>query len=58
VAILKRAVFDVQQDTNFDAALAKHGTSTGTVGANAFGAMIEADRKKMTPILRRLAAGH
>jgi tripartite-type tricarboxylate transporter receptor subunit TctC len=58
VAKLRQALADVQQDSEFKAALARYGTSTGTIGADAFGAMIAADRKKMTPILKRLAIQH
>jgi tripartite-type tricarboxylate transporter receptor subunit TctC len=54
---LKNVVLEIQREPEFKATLAKYGTSTGTVGADAFGAMIKADRAKLTPILQRLSSG-
>jgi tripartite-type tricarboxylate transporter receptor subunit TctC len=54
---LKDVVLEIQRAPEFMATLAKYGTSTGTVGADAFGAKIKADRAKLTPILQRLSNG-
>jgi tripartite-type tricarboxylate transporter receptor subunit TctC len=51
---LKAAVGAVQRDPAFTAALTKNGTSTGTLGAEAFGAMIREERLRLAPIVKSL----
>jgi tripartite-type tricarboxylate transporter receptor subunit TctC len=51
---LKAAVGAVQRDPEFTAALTKNGTSTGTLGADAFDAMIREERLRLAPIVKSL----
>lgn len=51
---LEAAVRDVQLDPEFKARLAKDGASTGTVGADDFGKMIQEERQRLAPIVKSL----
>lgn len=48
---LRAAVEAMQRDPQFIAALAKYGTSTGTVGAEAFNSMVNDMRARLTPLI-------
>jgi tripartite-type tricarboxylate transporter receptor subunit TctC len=52
---LKAAVLATQNDPEFKAQLKKNATSTGTVGAQAFDAMIREERQRLAPVIRSLA---
>lgn len=55
VATLKKAVRAMQDDREFKAALEKNGTSTGTVGSDAFAALIHEERARLMPIVHALS---
>ena len=54
VARLREAVKAAQLDPKFQAELAKRGTDTGTVGADAFAAMIDRESRRWASILTSL----
>ncbi len=49
---LKSAVRAAQLDPAYQAALAKAGMSTGTIGAEAFGEMVRQEAERMAPVVR------
>lgn len=51
---LKAAVRAAQDDPDFKESLRKNATSTGTLGADAFGRMIQDERTRLTPVVRAL----
>ncbi len=54
LAKLKTAVKAMQLDTQFQEALAKHATTTGTIGAEQFAEMIQEESRRLTPLIRSL----
>jgi len=54
IARLREAVHAAQLDAAFKAELAKRGTDTGTVGAEAFATMIDREAKRWAPIVTSL----